>query len=89
MIVEVKRDEKVYKQTYSKGHPTSKLKVVGSCKKKEHGTTITFRPDATIFDEGTRFRPYRLYNQAKSKAYLFKGVEIRWKCADVLIEKAN
>ncbi|MDA0781270.1 MAG: DNA topoisomerase IV subunit B [Rickettsiales bacterium] len=85
--VEVKRDEKIYRQTYSKGDATSKLEVVGQCKPKEHGTKITFYPDDSIFDKGTKFRPYRLYNQAKSKAYLFKGVEIRWNCAESLIDE--
>jgi topoisomerase-4 subunit B len=87
--VEVKRDGKVYLQTYSKGYPTSELKITGECKAKEHGTKVTFFPDKSIFDEGVKFRPHRLYNQAKSKAYLFKGVEIRWKCDEALIEQTK
>lgn len=85
LLVEVKRDGNIYQQTYSKGNPQSQLEVIGEAKKKEHGTVITFLPDSGIFDDNARFRPARLYNQAKSKAYLFKGVEIRWKCAPSLI----
>jgi topoisomerase-4 subunit B len=86
LVVEVRRDEKIYKQSYSRGLATSALEVVGECKKKEHGTTITFLPDKDIFDDGIAFRAHRLYNQAKSKAYLFKGVEIRWICAASLLD---
>jgi topoisomerase-4 subunit B len=84
-VVTVKRDGKIYQQEYSKGEPQGKLKVIGDSKAKEHGTTVTFYPDTTIFDDNAKFRPARLFNQAKSKAYLFKGVEIRWKCAASLI----
>jgi topoisomerase-4 subunit B len=84
-IIDVKRDGKAYQQTYSKGAPQTELIEVGEAKKKEHGTKVTFYPDKEIFDDNIKFRPARLYNQAKSKAYLFKGVEVRWKCAESLI----
>lgn len=86
LTVLVKRDEKTYRQDYSRGDAVSTLEVIGEAKKKEHGTIITFHPDRDIFDDNAKFRPWRLYNQAKSKAYLFKGVEIRWKCAASLLE---
>ncbi|MCE3233729.1 MAG: parE, partial [Rickettsiaceae bacterium] len=84
-VVQVKRDGKIYEQRYSRGEPKDKLKVIGELKKKESGTKVTFYPDMEIFDDNIRFRPARLYAQAKSKAYLFKGVEIRWKCAPALL----
>lgn len=89
MTVEVKRNGKLYRQEYSQGHPTTKLEIVGDVKKKEHGTKITFHPDSTVFDDNIKFRPHKLYDQARSKAYLFKGVEIRWKCAQSLIDAAK
>lgn len=85
LIVEVTRDGKVWQQTYSRGTVTSKLKVIGKADSKISGTKITFLPDEEIFDDGAKFRPARLYQQAKSKAYLFRGVEIRWKCDPELI----
>jgi topoisomerase-4 subunit B len=84
-VVTVTRDGKIYQQEYSRGNPQTSLEIIGEAKKKEHGTKVTFYPDWEIFDDNIKFRPARLYNQAKSKAYLFKGVEIRWKCAPSLI----
>jgi topoisomerase-4 subunit B len=88
-VVTVTRDSKIYRQEYSKGNPLGALQEIGEAKKKEHGTRITFYPDTEIFDDNIKFRPIRLYTQAKSKAYLFKGVEIRWKCAPALIAAAK
>jgi topoisomerase-4 subunit B len=67
-------------QRFSRGIPKGKLEQVGPSKKK-HGTAVTFLPDATIFGEAVAFKPARLYRMARSKAYLFRGVEIRWRCA--------
>ena len=49
------------------------------------GTSVAFTPDTTIFGEGQRFKPQRLYRLARSKAYLYAGVEIRWRCDPALI----
>ena len=50
------------------------------------GTTVTFHPDAEIFGpRACTFKPARLFKMARSKAYLFSGVEIRWKCAPEVI----
>jgi topoisomerase-4 subunit B len=68
-----------WKQTYARGRPLTKLEQVGPSKKA--GTTIRFTPDPAIFGEGATFKPARLYRMARSKAYLFRGVEIRWTCA--------
>lgn len=83
MNVEISRDGKIHKQTYSRGIPTSKLEVIG--KTKTTGTKITFKPDAQIFGENNIFKPVRLYRMIRSKAFLFKGVKINWKCDESLI----
>lgn len=78
-VVEVARDKTLYRQSFSKGHATSKLEQVGAAPNKR-GTTVTFTPDPEIFGADARFSPERLYQLARSKAYLFAGVEIRWRC---------
>lgn len=82
--VEVARDKKIYRQTYSRGIPTSKLEVTGTT--KERGTTLCFHPDADIFGSQAKLRPAVLYHLARSKAYLFRGVAIHWSCAPELVE---
>jgi topoisomerase-4 subunit B len=82
-VVEVARNRVLYRQTFSKGTPTSKLMEVGPVPNRR-GTTTAFTPDPEIFGEEARFKPARLYRLARSKAYLFAGVEIRWKCAPEL-----
>ncbi|MDB5491860.1 MAG: parE [Micavibrio sp.] len=84
LIVEVSRDGKVHRQTYSRGLPTSKLEVVGNT--KERGTSVSFHPDAEIFGATARLRPAALYHLARSKAYLFRGVAIHWSCDPELVE---
>ncbi|MBN66075.1 MAG: DNA topoisomerase IV subunit B [Rickettsiales bacterium] len=82
--VEVVRDQTIYRQTYERGTPTTKLEKVGTIKNRK-GTTVTFRPDEEIFGNKARFRPEKLYKLIRSKAYLFRGVEIRWQCAASLL----
>src|SRR5579863_10261660 len=77
--ISVWKDGFEWRQTYSRGKPTSSLRQLGASRR--HGTSVTFSPDPTIFGEGVGFRPARLYRMARSKAYLFRGVEIRWRCA--------
>jgi len=78
-VIEVARDKQLYRQTFSRGLATSKLEQVGPAPNKR-GTTVTFTPDPDIFGIDARFDPERLYKLARSKAYLFAGVEIRWRC---------
>ncbi len=78
--VEVARDRTLYRQEYSRGAPKGKLKEVGATPNRR-GTKIRFRPDTEIFGERARFRPARVFAMARSKAYLHRGVTIRWKCA--------
>jgi topoisomerase-4 subunit B len=84
LVVEVARNRELYRQRYSRGDTTSKLEKVGAAPNRR-GTTIAFHPDPEIFGDKATFRPSRLYRLARSKAYLFRGVEIRWSCDPDLI----
>jgi topoisomerase-4 subunit B len=78
-IVEVARNKQLYRQRFARGEPLSGLETVGAAPNRR-GTTVTFTPDPQIFGEDAAFKPARLYRLARSKAYLFAGVEIRWRC---------
>ncbi|CAN0565119.1 unnamed protein product, partial [Ectocarpus sp. 12 AP-2014] len=84
LTVEVFRNGACYIQKYSKGAPKTKLEKIAALKKLK-GTKITFSPDYDIFDKTISLKPKRIYELAKSKAYLYKGVEIHWSCAPELI----
>ncbi len=77
MVVEVARDRKLYQQRFSRGLALGKLEEIGAAPNRR-GTTVTFHPDPEIFGD-LKFKPSRLYDLVKSKAFLFSGVEIRWK----------
>jgi topoisomerase IV subunit B len=79
MRVEVARNRELYVQEFSRGIPQGPVQKVGPAPNRR-GTTVTFHADAEIFG-AHRFRPSRLLKMARSKAYLFSGVEIRWKSA--------
>ena len=83
--VEVARNRRLYRQQFSRGIPLGGLEELGEIHNRR-GTRTRFRPDPQIFGPGVRFDPGRLYRMARSKAYLFGGVEIRWSCAPSLIE---
>ena len=85
MEVEVARGQKLYRQSYTRGKPDGPLKSLGAVKNRR-GTKVRFRPDPKIFGKGAAFRPARLFRMARSKAYLFRGVEIRWSCAKALLQ---
>jgi topoisomerase-4 subunit B len=78
-VIEVARDKTLYRQTFSKGLATSKLETVGPTPNRR-GTTVSFVPDPEIFGTDAQFSPDRLFRMARAKAYLFAGVEIRWRC---------
>jgi topoisomerase-4 subunit B len=82
--IEVARGKELYAQEFSKGLATGPLKHLGGTPNRR-GTTVSFIPDTEIFGEDAKFKPARLFKLARSKAYLFAGVEIRWKCADSLV----
>jgi topoisomerase-4 subunit B len=82
--VEVARGQQLYRMTFTRGHPDGKLQKLGQIMNRR-GTKVRFRPDEKIFGRGAAFRPARLLRMARSKAYLFGGVEIRWFCDPSLI----
>ncbi|MCP5432639.1 MAG: DNA topoisomerase IV subunit B [Alphaproteobacteria bacterium] len=83
LTVEVASGRTLYRQTFARGLPTSKLMEVGKVNRR--GTSVSFRPDPEIFGPRSGFKPARLYRMARSKAYLFGGVEIRWSCDPSLL----
>src|SRR6201993_268649 len=83
--VEVARAQKLYRMAFERGHPKGKLEEIGKVNNRR-GTTVRFKPDADIFGAKAAFKPQRLFKMARSKAYLFGGVEIRWRCAPELLK---
>lgn len=79
LVVEVARDRTLYRQEYARGAPLGPLKLVGPAPNRR-GTLVRFHPDAEIFG-AAQLKPARLFQMARSKAYLQPGVEIRWRCA--------
>ena len=88
VVVEVARDKQLFQQTYSRGQAITPLENKGAINNRR-GTSITFIPDTEIFGDTLKFVPERLYTTVKSKAYLFKGVEIRWSCDASLIGEGD
>lgn len=84
MTVEVARDKCIWMQQYSRGVPMTPLQKIGTTSNRR-GTTVIFKPDTEIFGERLRFKPSVLFRMARSKAFLFKGVEVRWKCDPALL----
>ncbi len=82
--VEVARDRVLWKQSYARGKPLGPLVNAGPVQNRR-GTTMRFKPDPEIFG-GLQFSPARLYRLCRSKAYLFRGVEIRWSCDPALLK---
>ncbi len=84
LSVEVYRDKTTWTQSFERGKAKTKLKKSGTTNKR--GTSVTFHPDPEIFGNKLSFQPARLYRMARSKAYLFRGVEIRWRCDASLLK---
>lgn len=82
--VEVARGRKLYRQCFSRGKPLGPLESLGDINNRR-GTRVRFKPDTEIFGKSARFDPGRIYRMARSKAYLFGGVEIRWNCDPSLL----
>src|SRR6202012_4718717 len=74
----------LYRQAFERGHAVSKAGTTGKAPNRR-GTKVRFRPDEQIFGKGAHFDPARIFKMARSKAYLFGGVEIRWRCAPALL----
>ena len=83
-IIEVARNKTLYRQHFSRGTTLGPLEELGPTPNRR-GTSVSFVPDTEIFGPEMSFKPARLHKLARSKAYLFAGVEIRWKCAPELI----
>ncbi|SLJ88075.1 DNA topoisomerase IV subunit B [Novosphingobium mathurense] len=80
--VEVARNKELFAQEFSRGETLGPLQKVGAAPNRR-GTSVTFTPDTEIFGD-QKFKPNRLFKLVRSKAYLFAGVEIRWKCSPSL-----
>ncbi len=83
--VEVARSQKLYRMAFERGYPKGKLEDLGKINNRR-GTRIRFKPDTDIFGAKAAFKPQRLFKMARSKAYLFGGVEIRWRCDPSLLK---
>jgi topoisomerase-4 subunit B len=88
LTVEVARDRQLHVQSYSRGKPLGPIENRGAVQNRR-GTTLTFSPDPQIFGTRIRFKPSWLYRMARSKAYLFRGVEIRWSCDPSLVGEGD
>ncbi|PVA10117.1 DNA topoisomerase IV subunit B [Pelagivirga sediminicola] len=75
--VEVARNKELFAMEFSRGLPVAPLAKIGAAPNRR-GTAVTFHPDPEIFGS-LKLKPARLFKMARSKAYLFSGVEIRWK----------
>jgi topoisomerase-4 subunit B len=85
MEVEVAREQQLYKMAFERGKPKGKLEKAGRVPNRR-GTKIRFHPDPEIFGAKAAFEPARVFKMARSKAYLYGGVEIRWHCAKELLD---
>src|SRR3974390_352811 len=82
--VEVARGQKLYRMAFERGKPVTKLQDAGKAPHRR-GTKVRFKPDPQIFGPKAAFDPARVFKMARSKAYLYGGVEIRWHCAKELL----
>ena len=86
--IQVTKNFKIYSQDYSKGKILNKLKSKGKNRIK-NGTQITFSPDPDIFGKNLNFNSEKIYELAKNKAYLQKGIKINWECKKELISRKS
>ncbi len=84
LVVEIARDKKLYRQEYAKGIPQTPLELIGNAPNRR-GTAVTFKPDPEIFGINSNLQPNRIFRMARSKAFLFKGIKINWRCAPEII----
>ncbi|MEQ1937230.1 DNA topoisomerase IV subunit B [Mesorhizobium sp. CN5-321] len=86
--VEVARGRQLYRQRFSRGIPQGPLENLGDVHNRR-GTRTRFHPDPEIFGKNAAFEPARLYRMARSKAYLFGGVNIRWSCDPSMLKEKD
>ena len=84
LTVEIARDKKLYRQEYAKGKPLTSLEFIGNAPNRR-GTSITFKPDPEIFGASSNLQPNRIFRMARSKAFLFKGIKINWRCSSEIL----
>ena len=82
--VEVARNKKIYMQAFERGVVQGKVKAIGAAPNKR-GTTVRFKPDHLIFGDKMTWRPARLFQMTRSKAYLYRGVQVKWSCDPSLL----
>ena len=75
--VEIRVDGGVYKQRYERGKATAPLEKIGTCRKNDTGTTVTFLPDGEIFEK-TRFKADSIKSRLHETAYLNPGLTIEF-----------
>ncbi len=85
MEVEVAREQQLYRMAFERGKPKGKLEKAGRAPNRR-GTRVRFKPDPDIFGAKAAFKPERVFKMARSKAYLYGGVEIRWHCDKALLK---
>ncbi|MBL8700421.1 MAG: DNA topoisomerase IV subunit B [Alphaproteobacteria bacterium] len=85
LVVEVARDKTIWQQVYSRGKPKGALKKIGTTPNRR-GTTVRFHPDPEIFGKGAKLKAATIYRMARAKAFLFRGVELRWSCDPSLVK---
>jgi topoisomerase IV subunit B len=88
MDVEVAREQQLYRMAFERGKPKGKLEKAGRAPNRR-GTRVRFKPDPEIFGAKAAFRPERVFKMARSKAYLYGGVEIRWHCDKALLKNVE
>lgn len=84
--VEVARNRKLYFQAFERGHSVAPVELKGAAPNRR-GTVVRFRPDTQIFGDSLRFKPARLFQMAKAKAYLHQGAQIYWSCDPSLLRE--
>ncbi len=83
--VEVARDKTLWRQIYVRGIPQGPVEKIGAAPNRR-GTTVRFKPDPEIFGPRAVLKAPRIFNMARAKAFLRRGVQIRWKCPESLVE---
>lgn len=83
MIVEVAREQQLYRIVFSRGKVITDVEAIGRVQNRR-GTTTRFHPDPEIFGATAHFSPGRIFRMTRAKAYLFGGVELRWSCDESL-----
>jgi topoisomerase IV subunit B len=84
MVVEVAREQQLYRLQFSRGKPIGEIQPMGRVNNRR-GTTTRFHPDPQIFGDTAHFSAARLFRMTRAKAYLFAGVELRWSCDESLV----